>query len=207
MNSSIAPADENPYRAPEAAVADMEQASAQQQLFYVVAKPKFLALFIGTMGIYVIYWFYKNWALLNRKHRAYWPVARGIFSIFFAHSLFGEIDKTLRRKQTTRTFSWSPGTLATGYVIFSILMNLCDRLSMKNIGSPITDLLGFVLLIPIVLILLRAQQAINLAEGDPEGKRNSRITLANVAWLIVGAVLWILVLLGLYLTLKGDNSP
>ena len=206
MDSSVASAEENPYKAPEAIVADMEDLSAQQQLLYVVAKPKFLALIIGTLGIYVVYWFYKNWALLNRKHRDYWPVARGIFSIFFAHSLFDEIDRTLRQNQATQTFPWSPRTLATGYVVFSILMNVSNRLSVQNIGSPITDLLGCVVLIPIVLILLRVQQAINLAEGDPEGARNSRITLANIAWLIVGAVLWVLVLLGTYITLKGGDS-
>jgi hypothetical protein len=200
MYSSIARAEENPYKAPDARVADVGVLSSQE-LFYVVAKPKFLALMIATMGIYTVYWFYKNWALLNRRRHCYWPVARGLFSIFFAHALFDEIDRALRRSDAARTFFWSPRSLATGYVVFSILMNICDRLSFKNIGSPLTDLLGFVLLVPIVLILLRAQQAANLAAGDPEGTHNSRLTLANIAWLILGTLLWLLSLLGLYMAL------
>lgn len=175
----------------------MEQADAG--LFYVVAPRKFLFLMIGTLGLYSIYWFYKNWSLLNRRDDRYWPVARGVFNIFFTHALFREIDGALQRK--ARAFAWSAETLATVYVVCAILMNGMDRLSAKDIGSPVTDILGLVLFAPTVFALYTAQRAINLAEGDSAGSTNSRFTPANIAWLVFGVLLWVLILLGLFAAL------
>jgi hypothetical protein len=193
---------QNPYSPPRSNVAAAERTDAG--LFYVVAPSKFLILMIGTLGLYSVYWFYKNWSLLDRRDKCYWPVARGIFNIFFAHALFREIDALLQR--SARTFRWSPGTLATVYVVFSILENLMDRLSAKDIGSPVTDILGLVLMVPTVYTLYTAQRAANVAEGDPTGSTNSAITAANIAWLVLGGLLWILILLGLFVTLAGPTA-
>lgn len=200
MNTTDTAIIENPYKTPDARVADAEE-RLSPTLFYVVAPRKFLLLMIGTFGLYSIYWFYENWALLNRKHKAYWPVARGIFSIFFAHSLFAEVDRVIRGSDPPRKFSWSPSTLATIYVVSSLISNICDRLSMKDIGSPVTDLLPLAMLVPTVLVLYRAQHAINFAEGDPDGARNRTLTAANIFWLVLGAVWWLLILVGTYITL------
>jgi hypothetical protein len=165
--------------------------------FYVVAPAKFLLMLIGTAGLYGYYWFYRNWALLNRKHKQYWPVMRALFSVFFTHSLYAEIDHSLTRRGAA--YRWSPGVLATVYVVASIASHILDRLAGKNVGSPWTDLSSVLLLAPMVWSMLAAQRAINIAEGDPAGSGNRGITAANVAWLVLGGLLWLLVLLGLYL--------
>jgi hypothetical protein len=54
-----------------------------------------------------------------------------------------------------------------------------------------------------IYALYRGQLAINVAENDPKGTRNSSLTGANIAWLVFGALWWLLILLGLYLILTG----
>lgn len=53
------------------------------------------------------------------------------------------------------------------------------------------------MLLPLGLILLRIQRAANAACGDPAGESNRRLTLANLAWLAFGCLLWAMILLGM----------
>lgn len=79
--------ESNLYEAPQSTLSDVE--SLEDKEFYVVSIKKFTILFMATFGFYSIYWFYRNWKMSKAKYRDdIWPVARGIFSIFFVHSLF-----------------------------------------------------------------------------------------------------------------------
>ena len=184
----------NVYAPPAAMVMDAPRANAPE--FYVVSRTKFLVLFFVTMGAYQLYWFYKHWA----RYRAYrredlWPVARAIFPVFFTHSLSGEIDQSLARADTQHR--WSPEALATGYVIFAVAGSLCDRLAANEIGSPTTDIIGLLSLLPIGYCLWRIQDAANRACGQPHGESNRGFTWANGLWIVLGILLWGLMVLGL----------
>ena len=175
------------YSAPES---ELEQTETVDNLFYVVSPLKFWLLFLMTFGFYQIYWFFKNWQNFKTvTGQKMIPALRGLFSIFFAHSLFREVDAVLEERNIAA--QWSPGSLATIYVITAIGNNLCDRLSKMNVGSPVTDAFA-VILIPVVgYVLYRAQCMINLAMGDPQGQTNSRFTLWNILWILSGGVVWL----------------
>lgn len=189
----------NPYQAPQSVVQD--EPIGQTGEFYVVAPRKFLILMIGTLGGYQIYWFYRNWKLQNQISQAYWPVARAIFAVFFTHALFRLVDDTLRKAQST--YTWGHQALATIFVVSAIVSQGCTRLASRDVGSPVTDLLGFAALAPVVWALYKAQDAINHASGDPQGLSNDQITGANIAWLAFGALLWLLTLFGLFAVVTG----
>jgi len=53
-------------------------------------------------------------------------------------------------------------------------------------------LIGLVPLIPLTSIQRRA----NLASGDPQGQGNAPITRYNAPFLVLGALLWVLILIG-----------
>jgi len=182
---------------------DSELKTAESSLpftYYVVAPRKLIILFIVTIGMYAIYWFYKNWQNFKLEtNRPMWPVMRGIFSIFFAHSLFKEVNNTLVTKKIT--YNWDYSYLATVYVIAQVIGNICDRLSYKNVGSPYTDLISFILLPVICWSLYKSQLAINLACEDPNGESNSKLTGANYVWITLGVILILLILIGLYITI------
>lgn len=182
------------YEAPSADLGDEDAGIVDE--FYVVSKKKFIVLYLATMGIYSVYWVYKNWRCYKTVWRTdIWPVPRAIFQIFYMHSLFAKIDETLGRKKIE--YSWSPSTLATGYVVLSILSQVLDRLSAKEIGSPITDLLSFGILPLLMLILMQAQAAINLSQDDEFGSRNSQFSVANWLWILLGVIFWAFVGIGL----------
>ncbi|MCP5484873.1 MAG: hypothetical protein H7A22_05025 [Spirochaetales bacterium] len=97
----------------------------------------------------------------------------------------------------------SPRGLATLYVIFTLASNLLDRLAWKEIGTPYTDFLSFVLLIPIGSVLYRAQKIVNVACGNPTGQTNRRLSASNYLWIVLGLLLWLLTLLDLYEIIFG----
>jgi hypothetical protein len=186
--------NQNPYSAPEATV-DVN-IEAEKQQFYVVSINKFAVLFFATLGLYTIYWFYRNWS----EHKKYtgssvWPVPRGLFNIFFTHSLFAEVQSVLLQKGIA--FKWSHRAQATAYVVIAIASNILDRMSLREIGSPYTDVLSLLIVPVMYATLVTAQRAINTSQGDPDGTSNSTYTAANYVWIAIGLVLWGLSLLGI----------
>jgi hypothetical protein len=187
-------AEINFYAPPQAQVADPVD-TANVAPFYVVSERKFLALFFATVGMYTFYWHWRHWKLHKiDKKLEIWPVPRAVFQIFFAHSLNREIDHLLERKH--QRYSWSPNALATVFVVFTIISNVADRLSWRGIGSPYSDIVSLLTLLPLGYCMLRSQRAANLACGDPQATANRHFTVANYAWLTFGMLFWALILLG-----------
>ena len=164
--------------------------------FYVVAKKKLAVLYLATVGIYAVYWFYVNWRNFKTvSGEKLIPILRAIFYVFFTHSLFKKVDENLKERELE--YDWSPGALATGFVIFTVASNVMDKMAQREIGSPLTDILSLVSLPFILFFLLKAQDAINLSQDDPTGSTNSRFTIYNILWIIFGALIWMLITVGM----------
>lgn len=186
---------ESIYAPPEADVT--APGSDEEAQYYVVGTMKFLLLAILTFNLYFVYWFYRNWKLVNvRENDAYWPAVRGFFYVFFTHSLLNRIDDDLKSQQ--RDFSWSPVMLATLFVIVTIVGNLADRLLPFEEFPVIAVLAPWASTFIATFLLLPAQNAANAASDDPDGRGNARLTAANWAWLLVGGLIWLLNVVGLY---------
>ena len=189
MNESI-------YSPPEADVSVTETSDGQ---YYVVSPRKFLLLTILTMGLYLVYWFFRHWKSIKlRDESSIWPIPRGIFYIFFTHSLFSDFDEKLKRDGLA--FDWNPALTATLVVIVTLVSNIAGGAG-QNIGSPYVDFLSIGLIPVLAFLAVPAQKAANLASGDADGDGNSKLTGANWAWMIVGGLYWILVIFGFYLLL------
>lgn len=194
MNESI-------YSPPEADITVSESSDGE---YYIVGPGKFLLLTILTLGLYLVYWFYRHWKMIKlRDESTIWPIPRGLFYIFFTHSLFSDINEKLKRDGLD--FQWSPGTSATLVVIVAIVSNVLGRLSGEGIGSPATDVLSIALIPVLAYLALPAQKAANVASGDPDGSSNSALTGANWAWMILGGLIWVLSLFGLYILLTNPE--
>ncbi|QNP39389.1 hypothetical protein [Lysobacter solisilvae (ex Woo and Kim 2020)] len=184
----------NLYAPPTAVVMDAP-ARVRAPEFYVVARTKFIVLLVATLGMYQIYWFYRHWARYRSYNKAnISPIWRAIFPVFFAHSLGRDIRQSLAR--TGIAHRWWPNLLAWGYVVAQIISTVCDRLAAKEIGSPTTDLVATVALLPIGYCMWGLQKAANLACAQPHGESNRDFTWANWVWIVIGALLWLVILLG-----------
>lgn len=185
MSDSFAPA------------ADEVQLSAgeDRNLFYVVSKRKLAILFLATMGLYSIYWFYKNWDQYRdntpyaSEGGAIWPVMRAIFSVFFIHSLFRKIKESAPAAPLLA--QWSTNAHAWTMIALLMVSNLLDRLSARGIGSPETDLLSLLILLPLLSSFSKAQAMVNISCGDPDGTTNGKLTKANWAWMVAGGLVWV----------------
>lgn len=85
----------NPFQPPATQIGDGDGVSTGGDVvFYTVSKRKFFILYLATVGLFVVYWSYRNWSLIKAqtglKCR---PVMRGLFLIFFLHSLAETVQR------------------------------------------------------------------------------------------------------------------
>jgi hypothetical protein len=186
---------DSPYTPPKSLQISAEDEAKSPDL-YVVSLKKFTILYLATLGVYKIYWLYKNWSLFREATgERLWPVARAIFSIFYIHALFRAV--TRRLGDANPSVNWNPQWQATLLVLLIAIASVGDRLAAKSIGSPFTDLISILLLVPICLLMRKAQKMINLACRDEAGAGNDKLSAANYAWIALGACFWTLLIIGL----------
>lgn len=181
--------EHNPYQPPLAELSSNFPTISETLPFYIVSKRKFLLLTILTFGSYFLYWFYAHWKYQQATHNEnIWPVARGIFSVFFVYSLYQRITDELENRQVT--YRWSYGVLAWVYIIFSIIGSILDQFDYQSDISILT-LFSLLTLIPTAWSVLQAQKAANMACADPDGTQNNRLTWVNWIWIGIGSIIWV----------------
>jgi hypothetical protein len=184
---------ENFYATPEA---DLDQVSGKAP-FYVVSTGKFMTLMVATLGLYGIYWFYRNWTgYRDYSGERIWPVPRAIFAIFFVHALFRHVIEKAEEEDVTVPFKHGSSTFQ--YVFIAVLSFVLSQFSQRNIGSPLTDIAGVLLMFLLVWVMLPVQEGINRVCADAEGEGNSQITTANVLWILFGLLMWVLMIIGVF---------
>lgn len=174
----------------------------EQLPFYTVSEKKFLIMFLGTFGVYGIYWFYRHWTAYKESQKNdIWPVARGIFSIFFTHSLFSlfEHKYEIKNGERPRTIKH----LATIYVIASIIGNIGGNVAEAGYLMPIAPFSLLIALFVTAYCLHQAQSLVNYAGDDVTGSSNNTLSFANHLWLMFGFVIWVLNILGIHFMLNG----
>jgi hypothetical protein len=148
-------------------------------IFFPVSIAKFAVLSVCSLGIYDLYWFYKNWQLARaREHSdisAFW---RAVFSYFFCYALFKQIrDYDL---QIGGTGTLPAGALATGWIVVTLLGQMPDP-------YWLAALLSFVFMLP-------AQIVANRINGiaAPNHDRNTRFTVWNWLTVAIGGAIIVL---------------
>jgi len=152
--------------------------------FFAVSKTKLIIMWFCTFGLYRIYWFYKNWSLVKeRTGDDIQPASRSIFAVFFVYQLFQLIKESAQLNNVA--CSWSPGVLATGYILISLARAL----------RGVYTLIGFLNVFPLVAV----QGTINEinAKVAPTADKNEHFSAKNIAAMIVGLIFLGLVLLGI----------
>ncbi|MDE1165016.1 MAG: hypothetical protein PW845_06390 [Pseudomonas sp.] len=166
--------------------------------FYVVSAGKFFALFVLSLGLYQVYWSYRNWRLYKASTGApVWPLMRGLFPIFFVHALYRHADDSLKARGLD--YPGRPMFWATAFVAVSLFSSLLDALVKRNIGYPLTDIASLGFLFIQALVVYKGQQLINFAADDPVGYGNSRMQLLNYLCVVPGVLIWALMLAGLFI--------
>lgn len=187
------------YKSPES---EILSENIDTKEFYVVGEKKAVVLFVGTLGLYTVYWFYQHWAQYKQKHgESLWAPMRAIFFIFFTYNLFLEFERAAREK--VKDFTFHPGVLALALIITTVVERVASRYSPEDEFIPLIDLLGFIFMPLQAWVIFKAQIAANLACDAVGGEGNTHYTAANIIWLILGGLLWAIVLAGFWALYAG----
>ena len=112
-------------------------------LLYPVSLFKLWALSVATSGIYLCYWFYRNWKCIKAKENsAIMPVARGIFAPFWYYPLYRKLSAA---HGTAGHAHPLPGralmiVLAIFYLLYGVLANLVSYGITLSLLAPVAVL-------------------------------------------------------------------
>ena len=116
----------NPYESPKNSV-DIGASTTVAPFFFTTSTLKFTLMSICTFGIYELYWFYKNWALIKeRTGQKIMPFWRALFSPLWAYSCFKHIKTSAGENNIQE--SLSIGSLAVVYFILLASLRLPEPL-------------------------------------------------------------------------------
>ncbi len=89
-------------------------------LFLHISVTRLILMSVASVGLYEVYWIYKNWKYIKEREglriRPFW---RGVFGVFFCHSLLWRIKEDKAASALIEPSFWVH--LATGWVILTIL--------------------------------------------------------------------------------------
>ncbi|MCL5037349.1 MAG: DUF4339 domain-containing protein [Chloroflexi bacterium] len=162
-------------------------------LFLYIPISRLIILSIVSFGLYEAYWIYKNWRYIKeRDGLKITPFWRGMFGVFFCHSLLHGIHDD-KEANSIQVPDFSPGALATGWVVLVILSNVLVRFAegaLLLIGP----------FIPSFLCLVPVQKYINsITEKRIPGMPYYGWSAGHIVCLVWGIIIWGLVILGLVL--------
>ncbi len=160
-------------------------------LFLHIPVARLVLLSIASFSLYDAYWVYKNWWFIKeRKGLDIQPFWRGVFGVFFCHSLLKEIHSDPEARALVEP-SFSPGGLATVWVILIILGNLIGWAP-----GATASIIGA--LLPSFLCLVPIQNYVNsVAERRSPGGRFYPWSSGHIVCVLWGAIGWGLVLFAL----------
>jgi hypothetical protein len=175
----------NPYAAPAAAVSDAAPASGEA-LFFPVSLVKLTLMSLATLGLYEIYWFYKNWKCVqeNFGDKVNAPI-RALFYPLTSYSLFKKIREQAGNAQLDGKLQ--AGLLALTVFLIGALWRLPDP-------WWLVSLLGFLPLLPV-------QSAVNELNRKlaPQAGGNGSFSGWNIAGLMIGGILLFMAILGTFM--------
>lgn len=183
LNDLLATSDD-PYAPPAATVEDVPPpvVRAADLPFFPVSVTKLVVMYVCTLGLYELHWFYENWKRVNlRGSRKVVPLARTIFATLFCYPCFRMV-RVFPRPSGTAT-PLAAGPLAIGWILTSHLWWLSN-------SFLVTALFAVVFLIPV-------QRQINRinAEVAPAHEANAQFTVLNWVGIVIGGLVLALVLL------------
>lgn len=155
-------------------------------MFFPVGILKLVLMSAVTLGLYELYWFYKNWKFIQKRSQvALQPFWRAFFGVLYCYPCFKEIEKEVKSKDLP--FPLSAGWLAFLWIVLTITWRLPDP-------YWVVTYLATIVLIPVQNAVNRLNSAV-----EPNHDPNTSYSGWNIFGLVLGGLLFALGILGLFL--------
>ena len=154
-------------------------------------------LSVLTLGLYEIFWFYKNWqAIKSAEGQKIYPFWRAIFAVFFCYGLFKKVLESAKSHNYRESFS--PGGLAAVYICILLVSSGMSKIESYDIGF---NILWLVITVTTFIPLLSVQKAINFNNEKLKGDNVLKpgFSGGEVTLIVIGVIWFILVLIGTFL--------
>jgi hypothetical protein len=182
----------DPYRAPASLPAppalprslpEVTSAAGTAAAYYSPSTVKMVLLCPTTMGLYTVYWFWRNWQAIKRETGgSQWPWARALFSPIWSFICFSDLRDVASSRR--RELAFAPGLLGAAY----FLLNLTSRL--PN-AAWLFALLSFLPLLPVNSLLRRYHQ-----DERVDMRRMDRFNVWHILVIIFGGLFLLLAIIG-----------
>ena len=131
---------------------DSEQAGEQ---FYPVPLTKYVLLGAATLGMYQVYWFWRQWRWVMRHEDAeIIPFWRAFFGVFWLYPLFS----TANGRAVPPLANWIGAAGGAMYLIWTVGTSVADRLVESSLITGI-EFLGVLFTLPTLFAVNRANSA------------------------------------------------
>jgi hypothetical protein len=162
---------------------DAPSTAAPLPLLYAPALPKFIVMNVTTLGLYSIYWGYRNWKVMRTAERTFaWAPLCALFLPITLRSL---LDKT----ENERVALSVSNKKLTGLVILFFALNVASRI--PGYG----DVISLFAFVPLIFVNNYLGRINRLNQHD--STEIDRFSVANLVFAILGSILIALALWGL----------
>lgn len=171
-------------------------------LFLNITVWRLIGMTIVSMGLYELYWAYRNWHYLRSRQGLHIsPFWRAFFMLLFIYQLLKRIRNTASPVLRVPGH-FSAGGMATGLIVTTILGRAIGRV--PEAGATVIALL---VTVSTVSFLVPAQLHINrLHEAMSPKPSPYPFSVGHIVCLVVGVVVWIFTIAGL-VELSSSNRP
>lgn len=175
----------NPYEPPTNQL-EVEVKKVSEADFFTTSTLKLALMSICTLGIYELYWFYKNWLLIKKRTgQNIMPFWRAFFAPFWAYSCFKNVKESAKEHDVPE--SLSIGVLAIVYFILQSLWKLPDP-------YWLVSFLSFTVILPANSVALNINKRL-----ISNFKNNESFSGWNWVGLVLGGLLAMLSIVGSFL--------
>jgi hypothetical protein len=159
---------------------------APQPYYFSVSPKKLILMSVCTLGVYDLYWFYKNWTYVRYRGRVrIRPALRSSFAIFYCYAIFAEIKTSAEKDKTG--ISFPAGPLACAWIAAKFLAYLPGPYGLISYAAP--------------LCMISVQLAANRINDvlSPGYSQNYRCTTGNIITVAIGGLVFVAGIVGSFL--------
>ena len=163
-----------------------ELSEAQAAPWFAVGTTKLVVMSLVTLGLYEVYWFYRQWKSVQAQASdTVHPVLGAIFSGLSGFWLFPRVRAAA--DEAGVRVGWSGAAMAAAYLLLSLLWRLPDPYWLAS----------FLSIVPLVQV----QSAVNAVNDKraPLAGRNEGFSGANWVGVVLGGLMLLLCLVGVLL--------
>ena len=154
--------------------------------YFTVGAVKFSLMSLTTSGVYVLYWFYRNWRIIRDHDQSQIsPFWRAFFAPFWTFSMGARFTEEAKLQKMSLTLPVV--TLGVLYLLVTALWRLPDP-------YWLVTLFAFIPVLPFEFAARRLN-----GNGQLTEPTYGRYSGWNIAWLIVGSLFLVLVLIGSFM--------